>query len=453
MSTTRKSQTLPSSARAAACEILTEAESGSLYLDQVLERDLGKLQLAANDRALVTALCNGVMRWRARLDAEIAEHFRTNYEAARPLLKNILRTALFQMRFMDRVPVYAAIHEAVKLTRSRFGESFARLVNAVLRNAQRRPYAWPAHEVLLQPQNLGRLADYLSYPAWLIARWRTQFSNEEMLALAEAFNRIPSMTVRVVRPESNLKKFLEELAALQFAAEPIADLPQCFNLPHIDQPTKLRAFAQGLCTVQDASASLVALLANPQPHDTVIDLCAAPGGKALHLAEFLADGKIIAVDRSFARLKLLRQSATRLRLAVHLAVSDARQFAAPPADLVMVDAPCSGLGVLARRSDLRWRRKLQDVAALAELQREILRNAARLVKPGGRLVYSTCTTEPEENEEIIAWFLDRHPQFTLQPARRFVPGRFCDEQGFVRTLPHRHDMDGSFAAHLKRMNE
>ncbi|MEK7729434.1 MAG: 16S rRNA (cytosine(967)-C(5))-methyltransferase RsmB [candidate division KSB1 bacterium] len=443
----------PLSARALACEILTEAESGALYLDQILEQRLARSPLTAKDRALVTALANGTMRWRARLDAELEEFFRQNYATARPLLKNILRAALFQMRHMDRVPVYAVLNEAVAFAREKFGEQYARLVNAVLRNAQRQPYVWPPPATLLQPQNLARLAAYLSYPAWLVQRWLSRHEPEEVLALAEAFNEIPPMTLRVVRPRAHAEAFFEEMVALQLTATAIPNLPHVYNVPHLDRITKLKTFQQGICTVQDASASLVAALAAPQPADTIYDLCAAPGGKTLHLAEFLTDGKIIAVDRSFARLQLVKQSAARLHLPVQLVVSDARHFAAPPAELVLVDAPCSGLGVLARRSDLRWRRQAEDIPALAALQKEILTNAARLVKIGGRLVYSTCTMEPEENEEIIAWFLRQHSSFALQPAQQFVPARFCDHHGFVRTSPQHHKMDGSFAAQLKKISE
>lgn len=443
-----------SSARALACDILTEAESGSLYLDQILEQRLAHVRLTAKDRALVTALTNGAMRWRARLDVEIASFFRQNYSAARPLLKNILRVALFQLRFLDRVPAYAALNEAVELARTKFGEQFARLVNAILRNVQRQPYTWPKTALLLhEGSEAAQLAAYLSYPEWLVQRWRARYAPEELLALAEACNEIPPLTVRVVCPEAHTEAFFEEVVAAQITATAIPNLPHVYNLPHFDQITKLKAFKKGLCTVQDASASLVALLAAPQPHETVYDLCAAPGGKTLHLAEFLTNGKIIAVDRSFARLQLVKQAAVRLQLPVQLVVSDARQFSAPPADLVLVDAPCSGLGVLARRSDLRWRRQAEDIAALATLQKEILHNAARLVKVGGRLLYSTCTIEPEENDEVIAWFLQQFPNFILQPAQHFVPARFCDDLGFVRTLPHRHHMDGSFAAHIKKVSE
>lgn len=453
ISNKKHANTSPLSARSLACEILTEAESGSLYLDQILEQRLAHAGLAAKDRALVTALANGAMRWRARLDAEIASHFRQNYDTARPLLKNILRVALFQLRFMDRVPAYAALNEAVGYAREKFGEQYARLANAILRNAQREPLAWPEPAELVRAQNFSRLAACLSYPEWLVQRWLARYEAEDVFALAHACNEIPPMTVRVVRPREHAEAFFEETAKLQLNAERIRDLAHVYNLPHLDRITKLKTFREGICTVQDASASLVALLAAPQPEDMIYDLCAAPGGKTLHLAEFLTRGKVIAVDRSFARLRLVKQAAERLHLPVQLVVSDARQFSAAPADLVLVDAPCSGLGVLARRSDLRWRRQAEDIPALAALQKEILTNAARLVKTRGRLIYSTCTIEPEENEEVIAWFLREHSNFALQPAQQFVPARFCDDNGFIRTVPQRHQMDGSFAAHLKKTTE
>jgi len=445
----KKSKTIPS-ARALACDILTEAENGPLYVDQVLDRRLADSRLPPKDRALVTAITNGTMRLRGRLDAEIEFYFRRNYDRARPLLKNILRTALFQMRYMNRIPAYAAIHEAVDLARGRFDGRVARLCNAVLRNAQRQPYRWPSAANLLESGDIRRLAQCLSYPEWLVRRWLELHGNHETLAIAAAFNRVPDMTARVVRPQANTELLLKEIVAAGIEFQEIEGLPHFYKLSHTLAPSVLDAFAQGRVTIQDASAGLVAHLAAPAGGDTIIDLCAAPGGKALHLAEIAAPAKVIAVDISPSRLRLVREAAGRLRFPVQTIVADARQFCAAPADIVLVDAPCSGLGVLSRRSDLRWRRQQQDIPELIARQREILGNAATLVRPGGRLVYSTCTTEPEENDGVVNWFLQGHPDFQLLPANRFVSSRFCDRHGFVRTFPHLHDMDGSFAAHLKR---
>ncbi|MGH7493446.1 MAG: 16S rRNA (cytosine(967)-C(5))-methyltransferase RsmB [bacterium] len=437
-------------ARRLACEILTEAEKEKFYLDQILERRLAQTSLPAADRALVTALTHGVMRARARLDVELIQHFRKNYETAPAHLRNALRTALFQMRFMDRIPAYAAIHEAVALVREKLGENLARLCNAVLRSAQRAPYVWPPVEDVLAQDDLPGLSGSLSYPEWLIVRWLAQYGASETLALAQACNEIPDLHLRVVHPDQNTETVLRELRRERIAYAPVPQVPEVYKLAHADQIAALSSFRNGACTVQDASTCLVASLAAPKASETIIDLCAAPGGKALHLAELAAPGKVIAIDLRAQRLRLLVAAAQRMKLCVHALVSDARYFAASPADVVLVDAPCSGLGVLGRRSDLRWRRKPEDIPLLVHLQKEILANAAQLVKIGGRLIYSTCTIAPEENEEIVAWFLQEHPLFLLQPARDFLPASFCDESGFVRTWPHRHGMDGSFAARFMK---
>ncbi len=433
-------------ARKLACEILAEAEKEEFYLDQILEKRLARTPLSAADRALVTALTHGVMRWRGRLDFELSRQFRKNYASAPPLLKSILRTALFQMRFMDRIPAYAAIHEAVALARAKFGENLARLSNAVLRGAQRAPYVWPPVEAQLANHDLAGLSHRLSYPLWLLARWLEEKGAPETLLLAQAFNEIPDIHLRLVRPAQNAEIVWQELRQLHITYAPIPGMSHIYKLSHADDIAGLRAFREGACTVQDASTCLPTLLAAPHAGETIIDLCAAPGGKALHLAETVAPARVLAVDIRARRLRLLTESAARMKLSVHAIVSDARYFFAPPADVVIVDAPCSGLGVLGRRSDLRWRRKPEDIPQLVQLQKEILHNAARLVKAGGRLIYSTCTIVPEENEEIAVWFLQQHPAFVLQPAHNFLPATFCDESGFVRSWPHRHQMDGSFAA-------
>ena len=440
------------SARKLACEILAEAEKEELYLDQILDKRLAHAPLSAEDRALVTALANGVMRWRGRLDFEIRQHFRRKFETAAPLLKSILRTALFQMRFMDRIPAYAAIHEAVALARARFGESLARLCNAILRHAQRAPHVWPPVETLLAQRDLEVLSSFLSYPPWLVGRWLEERGANEALKLAQACNAIPDLHVRIVRPAQNTANVLQEMQQLHITCVPVPGVPEVYRLSHCDEIAALQCFQDGACTVQDASTCLVATLTGAGSGETVIDLCAAPGGKALHLAEGAAPEKVVAVDVRTKRLRLLQRSAQRTRFAVRAIVSDARYFSAPPAEAVLVDAPCSGLGVLGRRSDLRWRRQPEDIPRLVQLQKEILANAATLVKAGGRLIYSTCTITPEENEEIAAWFLQQQPAFVLQPAQDFLPAQFCDRHGFVRTWPHLHEMDGSFAARFLKVS-
>ncbi len=436
------------SPRAIAAQILSEAESSSTYVDYVMDKHLQRSAFPARDRALVTALVHGVSRWRSRLDAEIQQHFRHHFDEAQPFVKNVLRGAVYQMLFMDRIPAYAAVDEAVEMIQLRFGNNFSRLSNGVLRNIQRAPMEWPPIESVIEKKDLKMLAQMFSHPEWLIKRWIDQFGWKETAALAEADNRIPSITVRIVRPEENLKPWLEQMAAREIKPEPFKQVPNFYRLPHLDDITELPGFAEGWFTVQDPSAGMVARLAAPRRGETIIDLCAAPGGKALQMAEMAETGNVVAVDLDPYRLEMIKDAAQRLHCAIHPVIANARSFAATPVDLVLVDAPCSGLGVLARRSDLRWRRRQKDIADMAELQKEILINAAELVKSGGRLVYSTCTIDPEENEKVVDWFLEHHQEFRLEPAKNFVHVMFCDERGYIRTLQSRHNMDGSFAVRL-----
>ncbi|MGH7597609.1 MAG: 16S rRNA (cytosine(967)-C(5))-methyltransferase RsmB [bacterium] len=436
------------SPRAIAAQILSEAESSSVYVDYVLEKHLQRSAFPARDRALVTALVHGVSRWRSRLDAEIQQHFRHHFDEAQPFVKNVLRGAVYQMLFMDRIPAYAAVDEAVEMIQLRFGNNFSRLSNGVLRNIQRAPMEWPPIASLVEKKDLKTLAQMFSHPEWLIKRWVEQFGWKETAALAEANNRIPPVTVRVVRPEENLKPWLKQMKAREVKPEPVEHMPNFFHLPHLDDIASLPGFEEGWFTVQDSSAGMIAHLVAPQAGETILDLCAAPGGKALHIAEMIGTGRVVAIDLDPQRLELIAEAAERLRLKVHLVVADSRTFAAKPANAVVVDAPCSGLGVLSRRSDLRWRRRPKDITDLVELQKEILTDAAELVRQGGRLIYSTCTIDPEENDKVVEWFLEHHQEFRLEPARGFVHAAFCDERGYVRTFPHRHNMDGGFAARL-----
>jgi 16S rRNA (cytosine967-C5)-methyltransferase len=436
------------SPRAIAAQILSEAESSSVYVDYVLGKHLQRSAFPARDRALVTALVHGVSRWRARLDAEIQQHFRHHFDEAQPFVKNVLRGAVYQMLFMDRIPAYAAVDEAVEMIQLRFGNNFSRLSNGVLRNIQRAPMEWPPVASLVEKKDLKTLAQMFSHPEWLIKRWTEQFGWEETAALAEANNRIAPVTVRVVRPEENLKPWLKAMKAREVKPEPVEYMPNFYRLPHLDDVASLPGFEEGWFTVQDSSAGMVAHLVAPQPGETIFDLCAAPGGKALHIAELIGSGNVVTIDIDQQRLQQIAEAAARLRLKVHLVLADSRTFAAKPANAVVVDAPCSGLGVLSRRSDLRWRRRPKDITDLVELQKEILIDAAELVRSGGRLIYSTCTIDPEENEKVVEWFLEHHQEFRLEPARGYVHASFCDERGYVRTFPHRHNMDGGFAARL-----
>lgn len=344
--------------RALAARVLLEAERGKRFVDEVLEghRTGG---LSRRDRALLTALVYGVARRRRTLDWLIDRCARR----VDPGVRQILRVALFQVRFLSRIPRRAAVHEAVEQAKA-FGRGAAGFVNAVLRKAAD----------LELPDHLGVRS---SHPDWLLARWR-RFPDLE--AILEADNAVLPVTARVnpLRPPPG-------------AAGPVIEIE--------GDPSDHPGFSEGRFTVQDETSMKAAPLLDPRPGERVLDLCAAPGGKTTHLAELMGgEGLVVAVDLP-GRIGLVRESARRLRLGnVRCAAGDGTRIAfRAPFDAVLLDAPCSNTGVLARRPDARWRLRESDIPRCAALQRELLANAVRLLRPGGRLVYSTCSLEPEEN--------------------------------------------------------
>jgi len=428
-------------------QLLTNAERSGLFIDHELETLLAREALPRRDRALVTMLVNGVTRMRMRLDFEISHYYQREYERAPVLLKNIFRTAFYQSEFLDRIPDYAIISESVDLAKRYFGKERSGLVNAILRERQRQPVIWPPPEVVLR--DLDLLAAYSSHPRWLLEKWLKRMPVTEVMELGEANNRVPAVTLRVVRPDINSEEFEKHLRTWNIPVEKLADVPHFYRLGGRIDLHSLAAMRQGLCVVQDASAGLAGMLMAAQAGERIYDLCAAPGGKALQMAEHGAE--VIAVEINALRARLIEEASARISTPVKVIEADATIFEAEPADGVLVDAPCSGLGVLSRRADLRWQRRAEDFTQLQSLQLRLLDNAARLVKPGGRVIYSTCTIEPEENEIVVHEFLQKHPEFQVVSAKAFVDGSFCDESGFIRTLPHIHNLDGNFAARLMRL--
>lgn len=439
-----------SPARLWAWRVLQRVERDGAYLDRVLEAVLRRSGLAPADRALLTELVHGVVRWKKRLDFIIqafARHALQRYPL--PLL-TALRLGVYQLLFLERIPAYAAVDQTVELVKP-LGKGAAGLVNAILRallrSRQRLPEP-PAEDVV------SFLATVHSYPEWLVRRWVERFGVEEAAQLLEAQNRRPVISLRVNPQRMTADGLVAWLHERGVAAERSAYSDVCVLVERLSHELLQEILQQGWASVQDVSAVLVVELAAVQPGMEVVDLCGAPGGKACALAERLGgQGRITVVDIHAHRLRLVEREAQRLgvRGVMELVVADARQFQHREVDLVLLDAPCSGLGTLAKKPDIKWRRRQEDIPALAQLQRSLLQNAARLVRPGGVLLYSTCTTEPEENEQVVEEFLRCHPEFSLEAAQRWLPEAVCRD-GFLQTLPHRHHgCDGAFAARLRRV--
>ena len=438
-------------ARGIAVKILTRVERSDAYLDKLLGAELSQSDLSDADKRLLAELATGVLRWRGRLDWVLTGFYHGEFSKCLSIVKNAMRVALYQIMFLERIPHSAAVNESVEIVKRLKGEKSAAIVNGVLRSVIRKITA------ITWPDRSGEPSYYFaamqSHPQWLVRRWIEEFGIRETEHLLEANNQRPRLTLRV-----NLLRTTREAVEQRLASEGIKTsrspwLPSILNVDGTFNITANQAFREGLFTVQDEGAAMAIHLAAPSPGIRVIDLCAAPGGKSTAMAELMnGNGEIIALDKYEPKLKLITESAERLGLAeiIHASVGDASTITLPPADLVVVDAPCSGLGTLSKKPDIKWKREPEDIPQLAALQRAILANAAKLVRPAGVLLYSTCTIERRENQEVVEAFLADHPEFTLEPASEWLPAAVVTEEGFMQTLPHRHGLDGMFAARLRR---
>ncbi len=443
--------------------MLERVERAGAYADLALHAALSRSSLAGPDRAFATELVYGTLRWRGRLDFLLSRVVDRDLDKLEPLVANVLRLGAYQIVFADRVPDTAAVDQAVRCIRAAGVERATGLVNAALRRLAREHAEIPLPDLETDPE--GHLTRALSLPAWIARRWIELYGPAEAAALAQASNASPPLCVRANRRRTSREALLAELRDRFPEARACALAPDGIVLGRRGNPARDPAFLAGLFTVQDEASQLVVALLDPQPGEMVLDACAAPGGKATAIAERVATpgsecpGAVLALDRHARRVDLVRRDARRLGLdrlrAMERDATQPLDDLAPEGgfDRVLVDAPCSGLGTLRRNVDARWRVDPADPERLAETQGSLLASAAAVLRPGGVLVYSTCTLLPEENEGIVRAFLEASPQFALAPPdAREAPGlsEVLDGEGLMRCLPHRHDTDGFLAARIVR---
>ena len=439
---------LPADPREAALRIVHAVETRGAFSDRLLD---GAHAQGGDERdlALLHEITKGTLRWRGRIDWALDQRVHIGLAQTQPWIRNILRIGAYQLLYLDRVPAHAAVDESVKLAHKYGHAGAAGLVNSVLRRLAEDKDAieWPPGD---DPPSL---AVWGSHPLWLVERWSARFGAEATRALMSANNRPIPVGLRVNTLRGTREALIAQLARSGVEARAGELSPDLVWVEGHHAPGGLRAFREGLCTAQDESESLVARLVAPEAHDRVLDLCAAPGGKSTHLAELMHDeGEVWALERDPHRLASLEATVSRLGVtSVHAVLGDARDVGFPmPFDRVLVDAPCSGLGVLGRRADARWRKDVRSVTELADVQSDLLAAGARRLRPGGRLVYSVCSFEPEETEAVVARFLAEHPEFSLEPATGDVPDAVVTPEGWMRVLPHVHGCDGAFAARFRR---
>ncbi len=443
-------QTLYSGPRGTAVKILNRIERTDSYLDKLLDVELRSPELSDPDKNLLAEIVHGVMRWQGRLDWVLNGFTHGNFSKSEVNIKNTGRVALYQLLFLSNVPHYAAVNEAVEFIKRIRGEKSGHLINAVLRNIIRSLDAihYPKPE-----EDLGQyLAVYYSHPLWMVRRWMTRFEREELERFLAVNNEVPGLTLRINRLKIAPAEFLSMLDNAKITYQGSSFIDHFIKLRSLSGIGQMKMFQSGLFSIQDESAALPVLLLDPKPGERVIDLCAAPGGKTTFVAELMRnEGEILAVDKYESRLHIVSANCERLGIRnVQLHVADASTLEAPPAEKVIIDVPCSGLGVLRKKPDIKWKREPEDIPRLARQQSSLLERGSQLVKPGGVLVYSTCTTEPEENAMQVAAFLERHPEFRLDEASQYVNKSVVTPWGSVETFPHRHHIDGTFAARLVR---
>ncbi len=409
-------------ARRVAWRVLLAVASGA-YADLALERELRRLPLASQDRGLATELAYGTIRQRRLLDAWLDQLGKVPAVQQPPPLRWLLHLGLYQLLFSQRVPASAAVSTAVELAKRDGLARLAPVVNGLLRAFLRRSAPLP-----LPADPAAAFALRHSLPDWLAADLQVWLPEEQAEAFALAANQAPPLDLRVNVLRSSRAAVLAAFEVAGVPAEPLADLPAGLTLSARSSDLRaLPGYAEGHWCVQDRAAQTIVPLLEAQPGERILDACAAPGGKSTHIAELIGDvGTVVAVDRSSGRLQRVRDNAERLGLrTIQPVQGDAAALAADlgeaPFDRVLLDAPCSGLGTLARHADARWRLTPEAIDTLVELQQSLLAGVAPLLRPGGRLVYATCTVHPRENQQQISAFLEAHPGWQLRFEQQLWP--------------------------------
>ena len=449
----------PLKVRRAALTILNALETTDQTLDHVLKHFHQRHPLVQQrDRALLQMLVFGVLRWRKQLDYIIRTFSRTPLNKIQPEILNILRMGTFQIVHLDRIPASSAVNTSVELAKTLAPHWVVRYVNAVLRKLSRDHHNVRFPSVEKDP--LEALSIRKSFPTWLIKRWLKMFEVKETALLCDAINTIPPITLRANTLKIDRNTLLQQLIEQSESAQVTNHAPDGILISRIRAPLfEMNAYISGLFQVQDEAAQLVSLLLNPQPGERILDACAGLGGKTGHIAQLMKnEGVLVATDISNKKLRDLSIDMKRLGITIVSTqqvdvVGDSQTVNMGVFDRILLDAPCSGIGVLRRNPDAKWSRKKEMLAKYSRQQLEFLDKLVPLVKPDGVLVYAVCSTEPEESESVVKKFLAHHKNFQLDISNNLYlwseAALFCRE-GIFKTYPHRHDMDGFFAARLRR---
>jgi 16S rRNA (cytosine967-C5)-methyltransferase len=426
------------------------------YLDRLL---INKKYLDERDRAFISNLVQGVVRWRSRLDLIIESYAVQPLEKTDPVILNILRLALYQIFFLDRVPDSAAVNSAVNQAKKEKGRGrVVSFVNGILRKICRNKESinYPDREKDLT----GFLSRFWSYPEWMVNKWLNTLGEDFTEDLLSAQNNFPDLNIRVNSLKINRERLINYLADQGVEAEPLEYSPEGIRLKDFrGRIERLKPFKKGMFQVQDQAAQVVSHLLSPCPGDNIVDICAGYGGKSSHLQELMENrGKVLALDRSLKRVKNNQNNCGRLGvLNISPVVADAGEHLSwlfkGRFNKALIDAPCMGLGVISRHPDIKWNKKEEDFKRISSLQKKIMEMSFSAVQTGGIVLYAVCSISREENEEVVEYLLEGNRDISLVNMKKTVPPwgiDLIDSEGFFRSYPNVHNMDGFFAALFKK---
>ncbi|WP_077367351.1 16S rRNA (cytosine(967)-C(5))-methyltransferase RsmB [Anaerosalibacter sp. Marseille-P3206] len=443
-------------ARDTALKILMEVNQDGAYSNIAIKRNL-KGELGKLDESLVREIVYGVLENRLYLDYIIGKFSKIKLNKMEPVILEILRIGIYQIRFMEKIPDRAAVNESVKLARKHSNPGSVKFVNGILRNISRKK------ESIIDIDEKNKI-DYLSikysHPKWLVKRWIGEYGEEFTEKLCIENNNKPKLNIRVNTTKTTRVELKSILESNGFV---VSETKYSLDGLIVDNPyriTDMKEYLEGLFTIQDQSSMLVAQIMNPSKGSFVIDLCSAPGGKTTHISEKMNnDGRILARDIYEHKLKLVKENYERLgSTIIKTEVFDATVFdenLVESADYVLIDAPCTGLGMIRRRPEIKWNRVEKDIKSITEIQKTILKNGSRYLKPGGVLVYSTCTIEKDENINLITGFVKENKNFEFCGFDHLLSSNYSmntSKDGYIELYPHIHQMDGFFIAKLTKKN-
>ena len=418
-------------------EIISEFEKNKSQLKLIRDRIINKADLSSKDKSRITVFTNEVVKWRKKIDYYISINLKKSISKLDKRILNVLRIGYYEILFDAKIPIYASVDYWVQFTKIRFGRKKAGFCNAILRKARK--------VKINSNKNFKNLSIFFSYPEWLVQKWENQFGMEQTIKLLKYFNLPPSYFLRIPKNKKisssliiykNLKIQNKESNFFKIESGLSDILENDF-------------FKKNNCSIQDRASGAVVEILNPEPGSTVLDVCAAPGTKANYISDFLnGEGEIHASDIDPIRMKLGVSRSESLSLNINWSNKNATKDLFLKSDYVIVDAPCSGTGVLGKKLDIRWRRKKSDIKSFASIQLNILKNISKFVKNDGILVYATCSLENEENWDVVSQFLKFDNSFTIDSPIGLIPNEWINDKNCMQTIPYKHKVDGMFAARL-----